>query len=126
MTSVYEPREDSQLLATQVRLYARGRVLDMGTGSGIQALAAKENKTVTDVLAVDVNKAAVDRVAKLGIAAKKSDMFKELKGEVFDTIICNPPYLPDEEKDHDPALYGKRASCAARPDTLSLLQPHQS
>lgn len=116
MSSVYEPREDSELLAKQVGIHAKGRVLDVGTGSGIQAFTALGNTEVTSVLAVDVNPGAVaaveERIKALPagkqkhIHVKQSDMFSALKGEVFDTIICNPPYLPDEEKDHDPALYG--------------------
>ncbi|MBI2659492.1 hypothetical protein HYX05_05335, partial [Candidatus Woesearchaeota archaeon] len=36
--SVYEPREDSTMLERYVREYAKGKVLDVGTGSGIQAI----------------------------------------------------------------------------------------
>ena len=35
---LYEPREDSRLLAKYAKKYAKGLVLDIGTGSGIQAL----------------------------------------------------------------------------------------
>lgn len=118
MSSVYEPREDSALLAQHVELLASGKVLDMGTGSGIQAFAAIRNSRVREVVAVDVNKDAVEHVRQRIEALKREDpriarisvvhsnMFDAVKDERFDTIICNPPYLPDEEKDHDPALYG--------------------
>jgi pyruvate dehydrogenase E1 component alpha subunit len=39
---VYEPREDSLLLEKYVKKFAKGIVLDIGTGSGIQAKAAAE------------------------------------------------------------------------------------
>jgi release factor glutamine methyltransferase len=116
MSSVYEPREDSELLAQWVRKLARGRVLDVGTGSGVQAFVALERETVTEVIAIDINPLAIELVQRkitelpLEIGRKlhvsKSDMFEHLADERFDTIICNPPYLPDEEKDFDPALYG--------------------
>ena len=37
---IYQPAEDSYLINQFVKQYAIGRVLDMGTGSGIQALTA--------------------------------------------------------------------------------------
>src|SRR3989338_5649276 len=71
--SVYEPREDSLLLAKSVALFARGNVLDMGTGSGIQAITAAQQKNVDTVLAVDVNKQALARAKK---KKKKKDLKK--------------------------------------------------
>jgi len=91
---IYEPREDSYLLAKYVEKFARGRVLDMGTGSGILAEVAL-NKT-KEVLAVDINKEAVEYVKKKGIKVKVSDLFSNINGK-FDLIIFNPPYLPDEK-----------------------------
>lgn len=98
---VYEPREDSFLLAKYVRKYAKGKVLDVGTGSGIQAEAALEK--TKEVLAVDIDKEAVEEVRKKGIDAKVSDLFENVEGK-FDLIIFNPPYLPDDEKVKDVAL----------------------
>jgi release factor glutamine methyltransferase len=114
---VYEPHEDSHLLERVVRERARGSVVDVGTGTGIQEFAALENPSVTQVLAVDINPAAIERVEhriahlpkeqQIHITALISDQFFGIpKGTLFDTIISNPPYLPDEEKDADPALYG--------------------
>ncbi len=103
---VYQPREDSELLKEVVIEHAVGRVLDMGTGSGIQAKTAAEKAEVTEVIAVDCNPVAVKELKGEKIFAKQSDMFSNLAEEKFDTIICNPPYLPDEKSDRDPALYG--------------------
>lgn len=93
---IYEPREDSFLLQKQVKKYARGKVLDMGTGSGIQALTAKEKGA--DVLAVDCNPEAVNNVKKRGIKAIVSDLFEQVQG-TFDVILFNPPYLPETEEE---------------------------
>ena len=38
---VYEPREDSLIVKVHIKDYAKGRVLDIGTGSGILAEEAK-------------------------------------------------------------------------------------
>lgn len=109
---VYEPQEDSFLLETQVKKYALGRVLDLGTGLGIQALAAAGNKSVREVIAVDINSDAVNRFQE-EIGQKKlkkikvivSDLFSNVKGK-FDIIIFNPPYLPQDKGIEDAALYG--------------------
>lgn len=95
----YEPREDSFLLQEQVKKLAKGSVLDIGTGSGIQAEAAAKKKSVTRVVAVDIDKGAVE-FCRQTIRDKKiifavSDLFAKIKGK-FDTIIFNPPYLPEE------------------------------
>jgi HemK-related putative methylase len=94
---IYEPREDSYLLAEQVRKLAFGKVLDVGTGSGIQALRAAASKKVKSVLAVDISDEVVSELKKeiknKKITIRKSDLFSNAKGR-FDTIIFNPPYLP--------------------------------
>lgn len=108
---VYEPHEDSELLTQFVRTLSTGDVLDMGTGSGVQAKAAAAVDGVESVLAVDIDEDALAFAQKNNshkkIAYRNSDLFSGVKeNELFDTIIFNPPYLPHEEKDEHPALYG--------------------
>jgi release factor glutamine methyltransferase len=98
---IYEPQEDSFLLREQVIKYSKGKVLDIGTGSGIQAIAAA--KKADEVLAVDIDSYAVefaDSHAKgagiNNIRFRKSDLFSKVKGK-FNLIIFNPPYLPEEK-----------------------------
>jgi release factor glutamine methyltransferase len=77
-----------------------GRVLDLGTGSGLLAISAAL-AGAGHVTAVDLNQAAV-LVARLNAAqyglggklkVEQGDMFEPVRGERFDLIICNPPYL---------------------------------
>lgn len=114
--SIYTPREDSFLLQQTVKKYARGVVLDMGTGSGIQAATAAELKRVTSVLAVDKNPAAI-RHCRAAIYHSSlrhhsrihfavSDLFSHVPRKQFSTIIFNPPYLPSNSSDPDLALDG--------------------
>ncbi|MBI1968612.1 methyltransferase [Candidatus Woesearchaeota archaeon] len=112
--AVYEPAEDSFLLQKLVKEHAFGRVLDMGSGSGIQAFAAAASPRVREVLAVDIDQEALaqlrQKIAKEKIAAKKiktlqSDLFEHIAGK-FDTIIFNPPYLPQDPGIEDHAIYG--------------------
>jgi release factor glutamine methyltransferase len=98
---IYEPQEDSFLLRDQVLKYAKGKVLDIGTGSGIQAIAAA--KKAEQVLAVDIDQYAVEFAEShakgndiTNITFKKSDLFSKVKGK-FNLIIFNPPYLPEEK-----------------------------
>lgn len=97
---IYQPLEDSYLLEKEVVRRAKGKkVLDVGTGSGIQALAAIKSEA-KEVLAVDIDAESVKAVKKNGINAIKSDLFSKIKkGKRFDLIIFNPPYLPEDERE---------------------------
>ena len=101
---IYEPREDSFLLEKEVKKAAKRKiVLDMGSGSGIQAKAAISAKAKS-VLASDINKEAVESLKKQGIDAIQSNLFSNIKGK-FDVIVFNPPYLPkDRREDSDSSL----------------------
>jgi release factor glutamine methyltransferase len=75
------------------------RVLDLGTGSGVAAVFASQ--WATEVVALDVNPAAV-RCARINailngkedrIEVRESDLFSAVRGELFDVILFNPPYL---------------------------------
>lgn len=108
---VYEPREDSLLLEKYVKKFAKGLVLDVGTGSGIHAKAAAERADF--VIGVDINQKSLDFCNKSIKSDKvnflKSDLFsifEKKHNKKFDTIIFNPPYLPDEEKYKDIAFDG--------------------
>lgn len=109
---IYQPAEDSYLLQKHVRRFATGRVLDMGVGSGIQALTAIKVPSVREVMAVDINPAAVEALQKeiekqklRKIKAVQGDLFEEVGGS-FNVIIFNPPYLPQDKGIEDLALYG--------------------
>lgn len=91
---IYTPREDSYLLAEQVKLFSNGcSVLDIGSGSGIQALTALSSGAIS-VLTSDINPDAVKLLISLGLKSIKSNLFEKITGK-FDLIIFNPPYLPE-------------------------------
>ncbi|MFA4718864.1 class I SAM-dependent methyltransferase [Pyrococcus kukulkanii] len=113
---VYEPAEDTFLLAEVLIKEVRPQdiVLDMGTGTGILALLAA--KRAKFVIGADISKEAVELAWKNskinGIDNAifvVSNLFENLRGQ-FDLIVFNPPYLPGEDYeirgDIDKALIG--------------------
>jgi release factor glutamine methyltransferase len=94
---VYEPREDSFLLQKHVAQHAKGKVLDMGTGSGIQAATAF--KKTKHVIASDIDKEVITNFPHKNIKIIKSDLFSHIPKKKFDLIIFNPPYLPEDERE---------------------------
>lgn len=102
--TVYEPAEDSFMLATYASSLS-GKILEIGTGSGIAALSAAAANRKNDVIGVDMNPAAVECAAANaslnGITNAvffQSDLFSEVRGK-FDAILFNPPYLPTTRKE---------------------------
>ena len=102
------------MLEHYVRQYAKGHVLDMGTGSGIQAITAAHSSKAKSVLALDIQQSTIDycnkNIKNIKIKFLVSDLFATLKNnkiiKKFDTIIFNPPYLPQELKVKDLTLEG--------------------
>jgi len=95
---IYQPQEDSYLLEKVVKRYAKGKgVLDVGSGSGMQALAARD-VGAEEVLAVDVDEEAVEFCRGKGLNVVESDLFSNVSGK-FDLIVFNPPYLPADSRE---------------------------
>ena len=100
---VYEPAEDTILLANCLKQFVEegDTVLDVGTGCGILAVVAA--KRAKKVVATDINPHAAE-CTKLnsktnGVANKINvrlgNLFRTVKeAERFDVIIFNAPYLP--------------------------------
>ena len=93
-----------EALSEQKEALSGKKILDIGTGSGIIAIAVAR-------LAPDAAVTAVDKSEKaLAIASKnsatlnintiefvQSDLFSALSGRKFDYILSNPPYIPTSE-----------------------------
>lgn len=74
------------------------RVLDLGTGCGIQALRAR--RFAERVVATDVSERALafTRLNALlngvdGIETRLGSLFEPVRGEVFDRVVSNPPFV---------------------------------
>ncbi len=99
--NVYEPAEDTFLLANNLLVKKSDNVLEIGTGTGIIAIIA--SKKAKNVVAVDINKYAVECARKNSeinqacVDIRWGDLFDTVNDEKFDLILFNTPYLPIED-----------------------------
>lgn len=104
---VYEPHDDTELLISVILEnetdISNKRVLEIGAGTGlISILLAKKG---ADVTAIDLNKKAVEcakinmKINNVNIKVLEGDLFKPVRGNKYDLIIFNPPYLPEDYLD---------------------------
>ena len=101
--AVLIPRPETEVLIDLALARLRGltapRILDLGTGSGIVAIALALECRAASVVAVDLSPAAIsvarDNAGRLAAAVdfRQGDWFAPVAGERFDLIVANPPYV---------------------------------
>ncbi len=96
------------------------KLLDVGTGSGCLAITLNIEDPTIRVHATDISKEAIAVAQKNNhdlngsVVFHHGDLLEPVKGETFDMLISNPPYIPNDEfvealvKDNEPhiALFG--------------------
>jgi len=105
---VYEPSDDSFLLAENLNINPKDKVLEIGTGSGIVAMYA--SKLADEIIATDISFDAIQLADENfknnninNVKLLFGDLFEPIKSEIeeddqkFDVILFNTPYLPTEE-----------------------------
>jgi tRNA1(Val) A37 N6-methylase TrmN6 len=96
---------DAVLLAHFVTLRYKGRLIDLGTGSGVIPLLATTRQTLSSVAAVEIQERLADMASRSVVYNRLGHLIqvyhmdlkeapRKLGRGVFDTVTCNPPYLP--------------------------------
>jgi len=140
--AVLIPRPETELLVELAleRLPPKGRVLDMGTGSGAIAVALAHTRPDAQVSALDVSKdalaTATRNAAANGATVRflESSWYEAVGSEQFDLIVSNPPYIAAGDRhlsegdlrfepagaltDHADGLSALRAIIAGAPEHL--------
>jgi release factor glutamine methyltransferase len=131
--AVLIPRPDTELIVELAieRLPPRGRLLDMGTGSGAIAVSVAHSRADAAVTALDVSEAALEiarrNAAHNGARVRflHSDWFGALDDhDIFDLIASNPPYIAagDEHLSQGDLRFEPAGALTDHADGLSALR----
>ena len=104
------PRPETEVLVQEVLDWAEGRsglsAVDVGTGSGAIALALATEGPFARVVAIDVSPDALEvargnrdlAVPGAMVDFRQGDLLAPVRGERFDVVVSNPPYVRDDER----------------------------
>ncbi|MFZ6847690.1 peptide chain release factor N(5)-glutamine methyltransferase [Undibacterium sp. RuRC25W] len=152
--AVLIPRADTELLVELALSHApeNSALLDMGTGSGAIAVAIAHTRSDLFVTALDISpdalaiaqKNVMRHLAPSRVRVVHSDWYADVEGQVFHTIVSNPPYIVKDDPhlsqgdlrfepinaltDHGDGLSAYRTIIAGAPEHLAsdgwLLMEH--
>jgi len=99
---IYQPAEDSYLLQETIKDFLKDKnknikILDMGSGSGIQAETCL-NLDFKNIFCADIDPEVIRYLKEKGLNIIKSNLFSNISKK-FDLIIFNAPYLPEDERE---------------------------
>lgn len=95
------PRSETELLVEKIleSHIKEDSILDIGTGTGAIAITLAKNLKNSEVLGLDISKAALNLAEEnkkllnvSNVSFKQSDIFSNIN-EKFDIIVSNPPYI---------------------------------
>jgi release factor glutamine methyltransferase len=122
------PRPETELLVERSLARAPRTVLDLGTGSGAVALAIKRNAPAARVLGIDASDAALavarDNAQALGLELelRLGLWFEPVRGERFDAIVANPPYVAEGDAHLEALRYEPRSALVSGADGLDAIR----
>lgn len=110
------------------------RILDVGTGTGLIALMAAQRNPDATVLGIDIDEAAVQQAKENAaespfggrVGCEVMDVMALRPTELFDAILCNPPFFTEDTlpKDKGRALARNNKSlpfCLLIPKVATML-----
>lgn len=116
---------DGVLLGSWCRVPVEGRVLDVGTGTGLLALMVAQRSLKVDITALEIDREASlqamenclkspwrERIKVLHTSLQE---FGEMSADRFDMVVCNPPYFDRSLRCPD-----KKRTAARHSETLSF------
>lgn len=108
------------------------RAVDIGCGAGVGAIVIARARREAEVLAVDINPAALRLTAVnaalaelANITIETSDVLQDVDGQ-FDLIVANPPYMADPAERayrHGGGAFGEQLSLRIVEQALYRLAP---
>jgi release factor glutamine methyltransferase len=127
------PRPETELLVDlalrEIPRRADCDVLDLGTGSGAIAIAIAKERPLATVTATDTSAAALE-VARQNarqldvpnIRFLEGDWTEPVRGQSFDVVVSNPPYVRSDDAALDALHCEPRAALAAGKDGLDAIR----
>lgn len=102
-SDVLIPRLETEVLVEMIaKQPLAGRLFDVCTGSGAIAIALKKRFPNLEVVASDISQKALDvakenaKMAGVEVEFIQGDLLEPFHG-MCDYLVCNPPYLSDQE-----------------------------
>jgi release factor glutamine methyltransferase len=126
--AVLIPRPETELLVELALKRDFSSALDLGTGSGAIALAIKHQRPAARVVAVESSMAALVVAQRngsalgLGIEWRHGRWFEAVRGERFDLVVANPPYVAAGDPHLADLRYEPASALVAGADGLDAMR----
>ena len=133
---VLDPRPESETMIEQLIAFAneldKPHIVDIGTGSGALGITAALELPGSQVTLLDIDDRALKvaelncRKHQLDLSCRREDLLsttveqRQKKGQRFDIILANLPYVPNDFHINTAALHEPRQAIFGGPDGLDL------
>lgn len=126
--AVLIPRPETELLAELALQRGFSSLAELGTGSGAIAVAVKKHRPAARVVAVEASAAALEVARRnaarhrVAIDLRLGSWLAPLRGERFDLIVANPPYVAAGDLHLAQLGYEPRAALVSGEDGLDAIR----